>query len=95
MAPVNPDTNEMVNIGISNCMECSAHRVISDPDPHDWFCDDDKAVVCTETPNDKRDRTSEYSSDHSAYKVIQCGIRPYRLEKETSIPSWCPKRVSC
>jgi len=29
-----------------NCMDCQYHKVLSDPDPHDWFCDDDEKVVC-------------------------------------------------
>jgi len=31
---------------IKNCIDCLAHRVLPDPDPHDWFCDDDMKVVC-------------------------------------------------
>jgi len=30
----------------SNCMDCPNHSVQNDPDPHDWFCDDDLKVVC-------------------------------------------------
>ena len=30
-----------------NCMDCGYHRVYSDPDLEDWFCDDDEKVVCT------------------------------------------------
>lgn len=29
-----------------NCLECPAHEVQSDPDPHDWFCDDDVKLFC-------------------------------------------------
>jgi hypothetical protein len=28
-------------------MDCPHHRVERDPDPYDWFCDDDVKVVCT------------------------------------------------
>jgi len=31
---------------INNCIDCSEHRVLSDPDLHDWFCDDDVKVIC-------------------------------------------------
>lgn len=29
-----------------NCMDCPHHSVQSDPDPLDWFNDDDEKVVC-------------------------------------------------
>jgi Fe-S-cluster containining protein len=28
------------------CIDCPSHEVLSDPDPYDWFCDDDVNVVC-------------------------------------------------
>lgn len=33
----------------SNCTECPAHSIQHDPDPNDWFCDDDVKVVCKHT----------------------------------------------
>ncbi len=33
-------------IHISNCVDCPNHEVLPDPDPDDWFCDDDVKVVC-------------------------------------------------
>lgn len=35
-----------MEIKINNCMDCSMHRVQADPDPDDWFCDDDIKVIC-------------------------------------------------
>lgn len=32
---------------ITHCVDCPFHEVKSDPDPHDWFNDDDVKVVCT------------------------------------------------
>jgi hypothetical protein len=32
-----------------NCTECFEHEVLPDPDPNDWFCDDDVKVLCTVT----------------------------------------------
>lgn len=29
-----------------NCIDCPKHCVLADPDPTDWFCDDDVKVVC-------------------------------------------------
>ena len=31
---------------ITNCMDCKFHIVLPDPDPNDWFCDDDVKVYC-------------------------------------------------
>jgi hypothetical protein len=75
---------------MKNCLECPFHEVISDPDPHDWFCDDDKAVVCTKLKNDKQDKNSKYSADRQEFKCVTISCRPYNLKKECNIPDWCP-----
>ena len=31
---------------MANCSECSEHEIQPDPDPFDWFCDDDVKVLC-------------------------------------------------
>lgn len=31
---------------IKNCTDCPFHQVMPDPDPNDWFCDDDVKVLC-------------------------------------------------
>jgi len=36
----------MNNIIIKNCIDCSSHQILPDPDPNDWFCDDDVKVIC-------------------------------------------------
>lgn len=82
-----------ITIEINNCLECPNHRVIADPDPYDWFCDDDKAIVCTKVPNDEREIASEYLPDRQEYKVVACSIRPHKLEKEARIPHWCPYKI--
>lgn len=35
-----------VLLEIENCIDCPFHTVERDPDPHDWFNDDDVKVVC-------------------------------------------------
>ena len=59
---------------LTNCMDCPNHRVARDPDPHDWFCDDDEKVLCAITSN----------------KAITVACRPYNKRKECNVPSWCP-----
>jgi hypothetical protein len=29
-----------------NCADCGSHKIYPDPDPSDWFCDDDVKVRC-------------------------------------------------
>jgi hypothetical protein len=62
-------------ISTTNCIDCSSHEVIRDPDPDDWFCDDDVAVVC----------------NLSDRRRITCACRPYNIKKESETPDWCPK----
>lgn len=75
-----------------NCMECPHHETIADPDPLDWFCDDDKAVVCRKTPNPSRDLASQYLSDRHVYRASARSCRPYNVGKEAVTPEWCPLR---
>lgn len=62
---------------IANCHQCGFKQILPDPDPVDWFNDDDVKVVCTKT---KRKDT-----------VITSACRPYKVKEECSgIPWWCP-----
>jgi hypothetical protein len=73
-----------------NCIDCKNHAIIDDPDPHDWFCDDDVAVVCKITPNDNQNISSYYLSDKQEFKCITRSCRPYNKRKESERPIWCP-----
>lgn len=77
----------------NNCCDCLHHEIIEDPDPDDWFCDDDVAVVCKITKNKKRDQNSKHKSNHSEFRAITIACRPYNIKKECSTPTWCPLRV--
>ena len=74
------------------CMDCSDHEVICDPDPHDWFCDDDMAVICKLAKNPDIKPDSKYMSDRQEFRTSACSCRPYRLDKEATIPTWCPNK---
>lgn len=68
-----------VTLKLTSCVDCPHHRVERDPDPDDWFCDDDVKVVCLLT---KRQHNTS---------TVAC--RPYNTRKETSPPpDWCPLR---
>jgi len=62
-----------------SCVDCAFHRVALDPDPNDWFNDDDVKVVCTKT--------------RRANNCVTVACRPYNVRRETSPPpKWCPLR---
>lgn len=77
-------------IEIKCCLDCPFHKVIADPDPHDWFCADDEAVVCTREKNENQDKNSLYAADRQEYRTVTVSCRPYNRRKESSIPKWCP-----
>lgn len=79
-----------VTVQLTNCKDCKHHAVIPDPDPHDWFCDDDVAVICTLVKNPNPDRSSLYHSDSQEYSCVTTSCRPYNTRKECNIPNWCP-----
>lgn len=70
------------------CTSCKYHEIIPDPDPYDWFCDDDCAIRCL-----KSTKTPQVTSGGS-YKMtepmITAGCRPYNTIKEADVPDWCP-----
>lgn len=74
----------------TNCLDCPFHNVIPDPDPNDWFNDDDVAVVCRKMNNDKMDENSRYAADHQAFKTVTISCRPYATRRESETPKWCP-----
>jgi hypothetical protein len=56
------------------CIDCRKCHTFTDPDPHDWFCDDNQAMVCTATKE---------------WTLIEDMLRPYEV-KDVEAPSWCP-----
>lgn len=36
----------VLRLSLNNCTQCPFHQVQSDPDPGDWFNDDDVKVMC-------------------------------------------------
>lgn len=69
----------------SCCIDCPYHQVLPDPDPHDWFCDDDIKVKCTLS-------AARGSGYHAKEPFITVACRPYRIYKECPVPDWCPLR---
>lgn len=73
---------------VKKCIDCSFHKVIPDPDPTDWFCADDAAIVCLKEQQDI-DLKSKWASDRQDRKVVSGSLRPYQVNK-VSPPIWCP-----
>ena len=77
------------------CIQCQFHKRVADPDPDDWFNDDDEALLCTHPGcpvNDYTDLQREYYKKRGWIgkgRVITCAERPYNINKE-KIPSYCP-----
>ena len=76
------------------CLKCKYHTIVPDPDPDDWFNDDDMAMYCTNPNNtmekewtspSQRERILSYISDKPYLKkgwTFICGsMRPYELGK--------------
>ncbi|OGN08162.1 MAG: hypothetical protein A3J46_00800 [Candidatus Yanofskybacteria bacterium RIFCSPHIGHO2_02_FULL_41_11] len=83
--------NKKANKIYTNCIDCPNHRVIADPDPEDWFNDDDVAVVCSLELNRERGKFSGVAY-RNPLRVITSMCRPYNTRAESETPSWCPLR---
>jgi len=55
------------------CISCSFAKFERDPDPYDWFCDDDTKIICTAGKKQRQ---------------VCGGVRPYELKK-VEAPKWC------
>lgn len=73
-----------------NCLDCAFHRMIPDPEPDDWFCADDVAVVCTKVPNPDQKPESRWLSDRAPFRSVAWSCRPHKVQEDTGRPSWCP-----
>jgi len=50
------------------CVDCKYSEIKADPDPDDWFCQDDQKIVCM-------------AENH---RVIDCALRPYQTKNVES-----------
>ncbi len=92
MSTENPDKIPVVvQLEITDCSQCPHYGTAADPDPNDWFCDDDQYGYCKITPNDARKSDSKYVSDRSTFKTLYKSRRPYEVGK-LPVPEWCPMR---
>lgn len=73
---------------IKFCVECPFSKVVPDPDPSDWFNDDDEAILCEKTPH-KPKLDSKYAADKHEFKPVSSSLRPYETHG-VEVPTWCP-----
>jgi len=76
----------------THCAKCRQHIVIPDPDPTDWFNDDDCAVVCSCLYSATSRAGARRLADRSRYRVVGSMLRPYEV-KSVLRPDWCPLRA--
>lgn len=61
-----------------DCHKCKHCKIIEDPDPTDWFCDDDESIVCTaKSSNIKWDSHFYNEGDKIPFTYISASNRPY------------------
>jgi len=77
-----------------NCLDCPMVDVQRDPDPMDWFNDDDQAAFCLKTPRTKYPDKKKYPSDFVKFRPITVSARPHHLRGECITPKWCPMDLS-
>ena len=83
-----PEESDSLDI----CLRCPNHEVIPDPDPDDWFNDDDVAVVCNLVPNPDMDPKARRYSVRQSRRCVTSSCRPnsQMIAEQSAIPSWCP-----
>lgn len=64
------------------CASCDRCRIIPDPDPFDWFCDDDEAVYCTEVKDYIARGLRPYEVDKVSVKVSRCPLMTKKMREE-------------
>ena len=74
----------------NTCLRCEYMDIINDRDPHDWFNDDDVALICLLATNTDRNKESLYISDRHKNRAISKSLRPYEIKEYAKIPEWCP-----
>ena len=83
-----------------DCHKCKHCKIMEDPDPTDWFCDDDESIVCTAKPSEINWDSHFYNKgDKIPFTYISASNRPYQIRNEFKImakiwkarrPKWCP-----
>ena len=84
--------------GIECCDQCSAFRLLPDPDPNDWFRDGDMKAVCLEVNGviaGSLERPSEWTNIPKPLYCPKLGRELNEKEKEmsTHMLKWAKERM--
>ena len=84
--------------GCEYCDQCSAFRLLPDPDPNDWFRDGDMKAVCLEVNGvieGSLERPSEWTNIRKPLYCPKLGRELSEEEKKTAAErlKWAKKRM--
>lgn len=74
------------------CNSCLHVKLVSDPDPDDWFNNDDLALVCKLMKPLENQFLSQAGLPYEN-ALIASALRPYEVNK-INRPSWCPLAIN-
>ena len=85
--------------GNEYCDQCSAFRLLPDPDPHDWFRDGDMKAVCLEVNGviaGSLEKPSEWTNIRKPLYCPKLGRELSEEEKETAVKmlKWAKERMN-
>lgn len=74
---------------VDNCLDCEHCIKVSDPDPLDWFRDDEMAVACALVKNDNTEwiPRMDYRFPN---KCVTYACSMDDLRESCQQPDWCP-----
>lgn len=58
----------------TNCMDCPFKKVFRDPDPDDWFNDDDEGVECTKMKRNVTTACRPYNKRKECETPVWCPL---------------------
>jgi hypothetical protein len=83
-----------VYIEIVLCTQCPHHRWQSNPDPDDWFRDDECDLICTY--NNKANIISsslnvfEQKNPNYTTSLVPLNKAQFEVSLSITVPKWCP-----
>lgn len=73
------------------CSKCLAAICVNDPDPDDWFNDDDKAILCSLMPP-RDDQFLSQAGIKFNHALVLSALRPTEFNTFKR-PNWCPLNI--
>lgn len=67
---------------ITSCMKCPYSIILPDPDPYDWFCDDDVRVFCKKEERNITTACRPYNATKESVTPDWCPINKQLNKKQ-------------